>query len=100
MRSEAGERKTVNVTLRRHEFVAYPARNRGNRDRVIGLVGIGAIVLGTAGNDVSQGIIPAKDLRRPLSKHPVGIEWSVRRYTVSQDEHQGEGAKECEDKFP
>ena len=57
------------------------------------------MALRTIVDDVSKGP-PVNKLGRPLAKHPVAIELRVRRYTVGQDEYQGERAKECEDKFP
>lgn len=49
-------------------------------------------------NDVSEG--SCENIGRPLAKHSMSIELGVRRCAVSQDEHEGEGAKESEDKFP
>jgi len=63
------------------------------------MVGILAVALGANVDDISQSLSAEKRRRSP-AKHSMLIELSVRRCTVSQDEHKGEGAKEGEDKFP
>ena len=79
---------------------AYWVRNRGNgASGTTALAGILSVLLGADVDDVREGI-PCEDFRRPLAEHPMGIELSVRRRMVGQDEHQGEGTKEGEDKFP
>jgi len=63
------------------------------------MVGILTVTLGASVDDVSQ-VLPAEQCRRSPAKHSMLIELGVRRCTVGQDEHQGEGTKEGEDKFP
>jgi hypothetical protein len=73
---------------------------RAGRTGVDGTIGIriSSFALRANVDNVSEGL-PANE-RGPLANHPVGIELRVRRCTVGQDEHQGEGTKEGEDKFP
>lgn len=72
---------------------------QGGRTRAGGaavtVVGAATFAIGTTAND-----LPFEKRRRPFAEHPVAIELSARRCTASQDEHQGEGTKEGEDKFP
>jgi len=58
-----------------------------------------ALALRAYVDEVSKAL-PADEFGRPLAEHPMAIEPRVRRCTVGQDEHQGEGTKEGEDKFP
>lgn len=70
---------------------------RAGRNRIVRVL-FGVVVgLCARVNEVSA-VLPADEDGCPLAEHPMGIQ--VRRYTVGQDEHQGEGTKEGEDKFP
>lgn len=78
----------------------YRARSGGNgATGAIALVRILSVALGASVNEVREAI-PYEGSRGPLAEHPMGIELSVRRCTVSQEEHKGEKRKEGEDKFP
>lgn len=95
-RLRAKEHTVIQQGSQPGEIGAYRVRNRG---RAGGITGILSVALGSNVDDVCEGI-PYEDFRRPLAEHPMGVELRARRCTVGQDEHQGEGKKEREDKFP
>lgn len=94
-------RITQRYSKRGGEVNAHRSARVGRiRVGVLVLVGIVTVGLRARVNGVSAVILPTNESRCPLAEHPMGIQLEVRRCTVGQDEHQGEGTKECEDKFP